>query len=761
MDVSVDTPIRRERLRVNGIVQGVGFRPFVYRLAQRHDLSGFVHNDSEGVCIEVEGPPISLALFRNDLLVQAPPLSRIGYVRSEDIVATGETGFRIETTRKRVAAATQISPDVAVCDDCLRELFDPSDRRFRYPFINCTNCGPRYTIVRRIPYDRPNTSMGVFPLCEDCEREYHDPSDRRFHAQPNACPSCGPHVVLCAADGSRIESADPIRSSAELLSAGKVVAVRGLGGFHLAVDPFNPEAVQRLRDRKGRAEKPLALMARDIETIRRFCTVTPAEESLLRDPARPIVLLEATGSGGIAPAVAPGHRNLGFMLAYTPLHHMLLRENLDVLVMTSANLAEEPIAISNDEAMRRLSGIADSFLMHDREILQRCDDSVTRVLRGRARVSRRSRGFVPAALSLPRTSGRQILAVGGELKNTIALARDREVFLSQHIGDLDSPETFRYFLASIDHLRRILEIEPDLLACDLHPEYLSTKWASGLDLPRIYVQHHHAHMAAVLAENGVTHPAIGIILDGTGFGTDGTIWGGEVLIGDLTRFDRFAWLSPLPLPGGEVAIRQPWRIAVAAVLATFGEAGLDLPLPLFAALPDNDLRLVATMVNKRINAPLCSSAGRLFDAVSALCNVRTCISYEAQAAIELEMVADGAPDDTYPFGTVGSGEIATTPLIGEIVTDIVRGVDIRLISSRFHSAVAQLFAGAARAARDRTGLNVVGLSGGAFQNAILFNRLCDRLQSDGFDVLTHSIVPTNDGGLSYGQVAVASSTSIP
>jgi hydrogenase maturation protein HypF len=757
MQIAIDIPVARRRFHINGIVQGVGFRPFVYRLAHRYELSGSVSNATEGVYIEAEGTPAMLDRFGDSLRAQAPPLARINEIAIEELEPTGQHGFRIDITSRDGSAVTQVSPDVAVCDDCLTEMFDPENRRRQYPFTNCTNCGPRYTIVRRIPYDRRNTSMDVFELCERCEVEYQDPEDRRFHAQPNACPACGPRLILCDGGGVPLETHDAVATTAAMLRDGKIAAIRGLGGFHLAVNAFDENAVRLLRERKGRAEKPFALMAPDVDTVRRFCLVDAGEEALLRDPARPIVLLRRSGDTNIAPSVAPLQRYLGFMLPYTPLHHLLLRDRFQALVMTSANLSEEPIAISNGEALDRLSGIADVFLMHNREILQRCDDSVARVVRGRKRLSRRSRGYVPAAERLPHPCARPILAVGGELKSTIALARGRDVFLSQYVGDLDNPEAYRFFKSSIEHLGSVLEIEPRAIACDMHPEYLSTKWAKEQHLPLIPVQHHHAHLAAVMAENQVTAPTIGIILDGTGYGTDGTFWGGEILVGDLTHFDRYAWLDPLPLPGGEIAIRQPWRLAVAALYRAYGADGLSMPLPLLDELPRREVRLVATMIDRAINSPLCSSAGRFFDAVAALCNLRTSITYEAQAAIELEMAATSAAYDTYPFDTTTHpGPIPTVPIIREIVSDVLAGVNTSLISSRFHTVLAQMLAGAARSARQQTGIDVVALSGGVFQNAILFNRLMDRLESDGFEVITHSKIPTNDGGLAFGQAAAAS-----
>ena len=750
----------RRRLHVCGIVQGVGFRPFVYRLARACRLAGFVNNSSDGVWIEIEGDPEQLGLFSARLQAEAPALARIVGCHSERIEPTGEDAFVIRTSQRDRRPVTLIAPDVGLCDDCLRELFDPADRRYHYPFINCTNCGPRYTIVEHIPYDRPFTSMQVFPMCPDCEREYHDPADRRFHAQPNACPVCGPRVTLHDNAGRQIETKDPIAAAAVLLREGRIVALRGLGGFHLAVDARNDEAVQTLRRRKGRAEKPFALMAPDVEQVRLFCEVTPEEEALLTQQTHPIVLLKARREHhGLAASVAPGNRYLGFMLPYTPLHHLLLRDRFDALVMTSGNYTEEPIAIGNDEARERLAPLADAFLLHDREILQRCDDSIARVAGGKPRLIRRARGYVPTPVFLTHPTEKRILACGGELKNTIALARDDTVFLSQHIGDLDNPAALAFFEHSIDHLERILEITPEAIAYDLHPEYLSTKWAMKQEgLPRIGVQHHHAHLAAVMAENGIDAPTIGLILDGTGYGLDGTVWGGEVLVGDACVFDRHAWLQPLPLPGATAAIKHPWRMALAALYATFGPDARRLDLPFLATLRPDDIALIFRMIDRRINTPLTSSCGRLFDAVSALLGVRSQIQYEAQAAIELEMALDEAVDAVYPDAltkTNAHGAMPVTPLLRAMVADITRGGSAGGVAAKFHWSLAEIFLRAACDARARYRINRVGLSGGVFQNVAFFTYLLRRLRDEGFEVLTHADVPTNDGGLALGQVVVA------
>ncbi|MCM2270992.1 MAG: carbamoyltransferase HypF [candidate division Zixibacteria bacterium] len=749
----------RVRFVANGVVQGVGFRPFVYRIATSLGLAGHVNNSPDGVVIEIEGTPASIAEFEMRLGTGAPPPAKIVSLISNRLGVTGENGFRIKSSRHDSPASTLIAPDIATCDDCLSELFDPQDRRYHYPFINCTNCGPRYTIIRSIPYDRPFTSMSLFPFCPDCRREYDDPSNRRFHAQPNACPVCGPKVALSGTAGA-IGIDDPISTAVDLLREGKILAIRGVGGYHLAVDATKDTAVRELRRRKGRAEKPLALMAPDLGAIERVCEISDTERELLLQPSRPIVLLRRREESRIGRSVAPGQRYLGYMLPYTPLHHLLLRGNFDALLMTSGNYSEEPIAIGNDEARERLAGMADHFLTHDREILQRCDDSIMRVQHHQPRVIRRSRGMVPLPIKLRRPTMRPILAVGGELKNCIALSRGNEVFLSQHIGDLDNPSAFQFFEASVAHLSSILQIKPELIAYDLHPDYLSSQWAQRQPLPSVSVQHHHAHLASVLAENQYAGKAIGILLDGTGYGTDGTIWGGEILIGDAFSFERFAWFEPVPMPGAGMAISRPYRMAIAQLYHSFGENARNLDLPIIQN-HIGELDLLAQMISKKINSPRTSSCGRLFDAVAAILGFDREIGYEAQAAIELEMICDRSIDRLSPLfqeaveqSTVCSS-IVTAPLIRAVVRQIESRRPVGQTAAEFHIALVELLVRSAVAARGKYDINTVALSGGVFQNSFLFEIMCDRLAQEEFTVLTHHQVPTNDGGLALGQIAVA------
>jgi len=738
----------------------VGFRPFIYRLAAKYGLSGFVCNLSTGVLVEAEGSPESLEIFRDMIRTKCPPMARVFEFSVEETAVTGRTGFDIQSSLSGRGASTLISPDIAVCEECLSELFDRSDRRYRYPFINCTNCGPRYTIVDAIPYDRANTSMKHFELCVDCRREFEDPGDRRFHAQPNACPECGPSVELFDASGRRVVERDAaIEESIHLLKEGRILALRSLGGFHLAVDAKNDTAVRELRRRKGREEKPLALMAPTLEKIRKFCYLTPEEEWQLRLPTRAIILLQRIPEEEIAPSVAPGNRSLGFMLPSTPLHYLLLLDHFEALVLTSGNHSEEPIVTSNADAMARLGKIADYFLVHNREIQQRCDDSILRVVEHRPRLIRRARGFVPAPVLLKVPTTKQILACGGELKNAVALSRAEEVFLSQHIGDLDNPLAMDFFGETISHLSNVLEIEPEVIACDMHPEYLGTKWAQEqAGLPLIPVQHHHAHLAAVLAENQVEEPAIGIILDGTGYGLDGTIWGGEVLLGNCHSVTRHAWLRPFPLPGGAAAIRQPWRAALSVLNTSYEGDFLRLQLPLFEALSTDMIDIVLDMISKDINAPLTSSCGRLFDSVASILGIRSEVTYEAQAAVELEMSADESEEGLYRESLKGfcpRGELDWTSMVVQIVSDINKEVEVSRISARFHRTLAEMFVVSAISAREHHEIRSVGLSGGVFQNRYFLTHLSRRLEEEGFVVLTHSKVPTNDGGLALGQVAVA------
>jgi hydrogenase maturation protein HypF len=755
----------RKEIRVSGIVQGVGFRPFVYRLATERRLAGNIRNTPAGVTIEIQGPEDRVAEFVSRLPQEAPALARITDLAVRELPPNGDRGFEILASRAGEAVHTLISPDVSLCDDCRRELFDPGDRRYRYPFINCTNCGPRFTIVRDIPYDRPRTSMAVFPMCPACRAEYDDPRDRRFHAQPNACWDCGPRLELWDAAGNPIETDDPVSAAAARLRAGDVVAVKGLGGFHLAADATNAEAVERLRERKHRVEKPFAVMAPDLEAAGRLCDVDDLARKILASRQRPIVLLRARQPSPIAAAVAPRNLFLGVFLPYTPLHELLFDQGgFEALVMTSGNVSEEPIAIDNREAVRRLTGLADAFLVHNRDILLRCDDSVVRPLDGSLRQIRRSRGYVPVPVFLGEELP-PILAVGGELKNTICLARGNQAFLSQHVGDLENLESYGFFREAVEHLERILEITPETIAYDLHPGYFSTKWAleqTGVRL--LGVQHHHAHVAACMAENHLQGKVIGFSLDGTGYGTDGRIWGGEVLVADYAGFERAAHFAYVPLPGGAAAIREPWRMAVACLSRHFGRDFLDLPIPFVRSLDPAKVELVLRMMEREVNSPLTSSCGRLFDAVAALIGIRRQVNYEAQAAIELEMAALSSTDETaYPLALVsdpsgGEAErwiIDTRPLFEAILADLERGVDAGAIARRFHHGLARTFVELARRLRRRGSLHRVCLSGGTFQNAHLLERLRLLLLADGFEVFTHAEVPAGDGGLSLGQALVA------
>ncbi len=761
---------------MRGVVQGVGFRPFVYRLATEEGLAGYIGNDTGGVTIEIEGPPERVEAFRGRLEAEAPPLSRIDAVIAHSSLPKGEKEFRIVLSDSGGHVSTGIPADAATCADCLRELLDPNDRRYRYPFLNCTNCGPRYTITRRIPYDRPQTSMARFKMCPACQAEYDDPLNRRFHAQPNACAVCGPHVWLVAPDGTAIPSGDPVTETIGRLMAGAIMAIKGIGGFHLAADATNEAAVMRLRERKHRYGKPLAIMVRDLDAARAVCELTTKEEELLLTVPRPIVLARRRKDSGIAPSIAPGIPWLGVFLPYAPLQHLLFADSrVHALIMTSANLSEEPIAIDNDEAITRLRLIADAFLMHDREILQRCDDSVIAVVDGAPQIVRRARGFVPLAVPLPGNLSEEgsppLLAVGGHLKNVFALARGRFAYQSQHLGDLENVTGLDFFRESLAHLMHTFEIEPKAVVHDLHPGYLSTswakQWASERGLPLIAVQHHHAHIAGCMAEHGLAGPVIGLALDGTGYGTDGRIWGGEVLISRLDSFERFAHLESVPMPGGEAAIREPWRMALGHLQA----GGFDIESPEtleLVGVKPQDAHVLARMIERGINTPLTSSLGRLFDAVAAVVLGRGVVAYEAQAAIELEGVGVDEPfdgpaalDSGYPLELLGGDwtsrgpvRISAAPLWRELLGDLRSGTNKPRIAARFHAGVAAAFVRAAVLARSATGIGQVALSGGCLHNRRLTRLLRAGLEAEGFQVFRHVQVSPGDGGLSYGQAVV-------
>jgi hydrogenase maturation protein HypF len=708
--------VERRRFRVGGVVQGVGFRPFVFGLAQRHDLVGFVLNDGTGVVIEAEGKAAALDAFAAAIHTDAPPLARVDAVEAELLPAAGEPAFTIAASTATGSTAL-IPPDTATCDDCLRELHDPADRRYRYPFINCTQCGPRFTIVRSAPYDRPNTTMAGFPLCTECRNEYEDPADRRFHAEPVCCAACGPRLTM------------PLEQAVELLLGGSIVAVKGLGGWHLACNAGDETAVARLRARKHREDKPFALMTDRPELLAHIDAV---ERELLESHRRPIVLLRRRDGAPVAEAVAPGSPWLGLMLPYTPLHHLLLGDFGGTLVLTSGNRSDEPIAYEDDEAHERLGSIADAFLGHDRPIHRRCEDSIVRA----SFPVRRSRGFTPEAVRLPVRAAQPVLAVGAELKSTFCLARRDEAFLSPHLGDLDTEAAYRAFRADIDLYLSMLGVVAETIAHDLHPEYLSTKWAFEQDAPLIGVQHHHAHAAACLAEHGETGPALALVFDGTGYGTDGTLWGGELLRCDLAGFERLAHLTPVPLPGGEAAIREPWRVAASYL----EQAGRPVPFDRWALVRQS----------LQVNAPLSSGMGRLFDAAAALLGVREAVTFEGQAAIELELLAGQTAAEPYAWHFGDGAE-----LIAAVHDDLAAGRPRDEIAAAFHETVA---AAAAAACADAGEPGTVVLSGGTFQNLRLAESTARNLEALGFRPLTHRLVPPNDGGISYGQAAVAAAT---
>ncbi len=745
-------------------MQGVGFRPHVYNLAVAGGLSGFVLNTSKGVTIEVEGA--GAETFADRLRQDYPPLSIIKTIETEILDPAGYSSFEIRLSESVPEEFSLISPDISTCPECLRELFDPDDRRYLYPFINCTNCGPRYSIIKGVPYDRPLTTMAGFSMCQRCDAEYHDPADRRFHAQPTACPQCGPRVEF--SDG--ITGDEAVISTIKSLMSGNVVAIKGLGGYQLACDAHNEEAVNKLRDRKRKSRKPFALMARDVDTIKKYCNVSPAEESLLTGRAAPIVLLQKRyDTADVLPeGVAPGNRYIGFMLPYTPMHHLFFRHPAvasnalpEVLVMTSGNLSEEPIVIDNKEAVEKLSSLADASLTHDRDIYMRVDDSVTRVVSGIPRLIRRARGFAPEPIELA-TAVPDILACGGELKNTLCITKNNYAILSQHIGDLTNYEAMGFFEETLKNLKRTFKAEPHIIAHDMHPDYLSTRFAQnykpddGSNVTLVPVQHHHAHIASCMAENGENGRVIGVAFDGTGYGLDGNSWGSEFLIAGYDSFERFAHLNYISLPGGDKAVKEPWRIALSILHQTYGPDCIKLFESFKPGISVEEARLVSRMLERKINSPLSCGMGRLFDAVSSLAGICDRITFEGEAAIALEMAAADT-DELYPYYLEGSSPmvINVMPLVRAIVLDIRVGVAASTVAGKFHNTVAAMVVEICALARDNTGLETVALSGGVFQNALLFGLVESGLQRRGFRILSHSKVPTNDACISLGQAAVA------
>ena len=752
---------RRSGGAIKGIVQGVGFRPFIYNLAHRYNLTGHVTNTPKGVDLEVEGADENIEHFFKSILSENPPIAYISSVERADLPLINDKVFEIRASRAGQGRSALISPDVCICPECLSELKDPKNRRHRYPFINCTNCGPRYTIIMDIPYDRPMTTMSKFKMCPACHGEYEDPANRRFHAQPNACWDCGPTIFLHDENGHSLDCNNPSEETISLLRKGAIVAIKGLGGFHLAVDAANHRAVVRLRRKKHREEKPLALMVRDVDTAGVIAHVSQMEAELLLSPQRPVVILKKRRFHGLSSQVAPRNRDFGIMLPYTPLHYLLMGGDFKALVMTSGNISEEPINIDNQEAFKNLKGIADYFLVHNRDIYLRSDDSIIRVADGVRRYIRRSRGYVPVPIFLDEDlSGLPpVLAVGAELKNTICLTKKNRAFLSQHVGDMEKLETLEFFQLTLSHLRRILEIEPRVLAHDLHPDYLSSKFAhEQKDIPTMAVQHHHAHIVSCLAENGIKGPVIGIALDGTGLGSDGQIWGGEVLLAGLTSFKRAAHLDYVSQPGGDAAVGFPWRMGLSYLFKTYEEDLFSLPIKFVRGLDEQDAKIIVRMARKKINSPSTSSCGRLFDAVSSLIGLRHKVAYEGQAAVELEMCQNLKEDGKYPWGIEERNRqliLLTSEMIHSIVEDIKKGRSRGTISRRFHNTLMDMFTGACLRLRDESGINLVAMSGGAFQNMTLLKGLTQSLTSRGFRVYTHRLVPANDGGLSLGQAVCA------
>jgi len=762
--------LRRIQIHVRGIVQGVGFRPFIFKLAQELSLHGYVLNSSAGVTIEIEGSEQALESFGCRLRDDAPPLARIESIEVEALPLYGYSNFVIRESVDDPGKLAPVSPDISTCNECLRDLGEPGNRRHGYPFTNCTNCGPRYTITRKVPYDRPFTTMACFPMCEKCLAEYQNPQDRRFHAQPNACLACGPGLALVTRD--ELEEKAPnfdagsseIQKARQLLRQGRILAIKGLGGFHLACDAANPLAIRALRERKKRSDKPLAIMTPDADSVARFCVTSREERAALEGHLRPIVILPCRADADLPlQELAPGNHTLGVMLPYTPLHHLLFRDAVDqpaafsALVMTSGNLSEEPIVTGNREAARRLERVADAFLFHNRDIHTRVDDSVVKIFEGQERVLRRSRGFAPSPVMLEFPVA-EILACGAELKSTFCLTKQRHAFLSQHLGDLENYETIVFFEETLARMKDLFRIEPKAVAHDLHPSYLSTKLALEMpDIEKIGVQHHHAHIASCMAENGVSGKVIGVAFDGTGFGTDGKIWGGEFLIADFAGFERRAHFRYVPLAGGDAAVRAPWRLALSYLMDTFGDRAGALDLAVWRHVPSEKIAAVKGMIERGINTVETSACGRLFDAVASIVGLRHEVNFEAQAAIQLEAIARAGVFERYPFeiSAKDTWEIDLRPAIESIVYDVVAAKPQGVIAAMFHNTVAAIVVEVSLRLRAAERLNRVCLSGGTFQNCYLLERAVSGLRSAGFEVFLHAQVPPNDGGISLGQAVIA------
>ncbi len=758
----------RKRIQVTGVVQGVGFRPFVYRIAQRFDVRGYVLNSSDGAVIEAEADEAALEKFLAALKSELPPLAHIDGLIVDSVEPSGDDGFAIRESAPIPGHFALVPADIGTCAECVQDFTNPHNRRRGYAFTNCTNCGPRYSIIRDVPYDRCKTTMVDFVMCAACQAEYDDPANRRFHAEPNACGECGPGLALVrageiATGGGLRFTATPetLDRARELLAEGQILAIKGLGGFHLACDASNDDAVGLLRERKRRNGKAFAIMARDVAVAEQLCMITDAERTLLSGPRRPIVLMPRREGANLSAHVAPGNSRLGLMLPYTPLHHLLFDgAPYNALVMTSGNMSEEPIVSRNQEAGPRLHGLADSFLLHNREIHARVDDSVVQVFEGREYPVRRSRGYAPEPVDLGRPV-REILACGGELKNTLCLTKDHYAILSQHIGDLENLETMQFFRETLEHLKRFFRVSPVAVAHDLHPSYWTTRFAleqcgEQSELPAIGVQHHHAHIASCMADNGITGKVIGVAFDGTGYGTDGRIWGGEFLACDYSGFERLGHLSYIPLAGGDSAVRQPWRSALAYLNAAFGSEAAALPLPLYREVPAKQIAFVNAMIARRVQTVDTSSCGRLFDAVASILGIRQETTYEGQAAVELEAAASGE-EEVYPFNFIDGApfQIDLRETIRSLTKDYLNGTPAPAASARFHRTVAHVIAASCSRMREAVSLNRVCLSGGTFQNLRLLHDSVNELRALGFEVFVHHRVPPNDGGISLGQAVIA------
>jgi len=756
--------IKKVRISIRGIVQGVGFRPFVYQLATRHGLKGWVCNTSGGVKIEVEGISEAISCFCDQLTTQTPPLAHIDEINYHYLQPEGYRLFEIKDSKPEKGKYQRISPDIATCPLCLKELFNRKDRRYRYPFINCTNCGPRFTIIKDIPYDRPETTMRIFKMCPECQGEYNNPIDRRFHAQPNCCPMCGPKLDLVDRNRKTIASKDPIAHVGTLLKKGKIFALKGLGGFLLACDATSEHAVQLLRQRKKRSFKPFAVMMTTLNEIKAHCYVSKEEKTLLTSTKSPIVLLKLKNKHFISPGVAPNLNYLGVMLPYTPIHHLLLNEVGLPLVMTSGNLSEEPIVKDNNEALGKLANIADYFLFHNRDIHVSCDDSVTMIENNKPQVIRRARGYAPDPIRLP-FRVKEVLACGAELKNTFCITKDQYAFMSQHIGDMDNLETLTHFENMLELYKKLFRLKPEIVTHDKHPDYLSTQYAHELitkenGIKLVPVQHHHAHIVSCIMENNVKPPVLGVAFDGTGYGDDGCIWGGEFFLVEYSKFRRLGHLEYIPLPGGDAAIKRPYRMTISYLLTLLGEKAFNSKLPFLEGVGEVELGLVKKQIKKVINTPMTSSAGRLFDGVSALLNIRNAVDYEGQAAIELEMIVNDEkkPDELYHFEIIeqnGLKVVHLRKLFSGILEDLTRGLSKAEISAKFHHTMSRIIVRMCQVLARNTGINQVALSGGVFQNRLLLRLTKAYMEKVGLQVITHREVPCNDGGIALGQAIIA------